>query len=132
VDGFRPDVVVVNWTLLRHPWYRRRVAVLAGDPALAAAPTRPIALLGLFTRIQRPWFTSAAPLDGTPPGTRLRPFHLTYGVGPGPVAGFHGLTWRGYFESVSRFPEAHAELSAGYTADCVRTLARGAVVAPPL
>ncbi|MEK7475771.1 MAG: DUF2723 domain-containing protein [Candidatus Coatesbacteria bacterium] len=131
VDGFRPDVLVVNWILLRHPWYRERAARLAGDPALMAAPDRPTALAGLLTRVRRPWFTCAATLEGTPPGTRLRPFHLTYGLGPGPAVGFHGLVWRGYFEALSRLPEPHARLAAGYTAECVHTLA-GAAATPRL
>lgn len=132
VDGLRPDVLVVNWVLLRHPWYRRRVALLTGDPALEAAPTRPVALGGLLTRSSRPWFTCATVLEGTPPGTRLRPFHLTYAIGPGPAVGLHGLAWRGYFEAANRFPEPYARLAAGYTAECVRTLAAGAVTTPRL
>jgi hypothetical protein len=132
VDGYRADVLAVNGVLLRHPWYRARVASLAGDPALAAAPSRPAALAGLLTRVPRPWFTCAAPLEGTPPGTILRPFHITYGVGPGPSAGLRGLNWTGWFEAFSRIPEAHARLAVGYTAECVGAVTAGRKRTPSL
>ena len=135
VDGFRDDVAVVNWVLLRHPWYREHVARLLALPALTTAPDRRAAYGAVLAGVRRPWFTCAAPLEGTPAGTRLNPFHLGYRLGGGPSgasSGPRGFAWRGYFEAAARLPEAHAELSVGYMNELMGTLARGTQAAPRL
>jgi len=136
VEGFRPDVRVVNRILLNHRWYREQVGCPEpGDakrivwPAKLAAPSPDMKAASVRAFLdadrRRAWFTSPAPVEGVP--SRLHPaaYHLTCRLVSGssvPVRA-RGFTWRGVFERYRHIPEPHSELAVGYTLESFQYLA---------
>jgi hypothetical protein len=123
VEGFRPDVLVVNRILLNHRWYREQV----GCPETAPSPNMKAASVRAFLDAdrRRAWFTSPAPVEGIPPRLHQTAYHLTCRLVSGTTAPIRarGFTWRGVFERYRYIPEPHSELAVGYTLESFRYLA---------
>ncbi len=124
-EGARPDVLVVNWGLLRHRWYREQVATALGIPGLAGTPG-PQAVGLIAASAHRPVFTVPVPLAGLPPALHPSAFHLVarWHPRPPPPAPPRGWIARGFHEAFRRNRDWRADLATGYTLETMQRLAR--------
>jgi len=123
VEECRPDVLVVNTTIMRHQWYREHIEDYSGVSRLRELDDRDSAVRYLVFSSRRKWFSAAGDIPGVPAELPRTPFHLTYRLDGGArVPSFRGFPSRSLFECWHRLPEKTASLCLDYISEVFRNI----------